>query len=61
MRLAARSRRHRGTQARAGAESSSRRFRPHVVALQRAGMTFSHYYVVDSLCCPARSAIFTGE
>jgi len=34
---------------------------PHVVALQRAGITFSHYYVVDSLCCPSRSAIFTGE
>jgi N-acetylglucosamine-6-sulfatase len=34
---------------------------PHVVALQQAGMTFSHYYVVDSLCCPSRSAIFTGE
>jgi arylsulfatase A-like enzyme len=34
---------------------------PHVVALQKAGMTFSHYYVVDSLCCPSRSAIFTGE
>jgi N-acetylglucosamine-6-sulfatase len=34
---------------------------PHVIALQRAGMTFSRYYVVDSLCCPSRSAIFTGE
>jgi arylsulfatase A-like enzyme len=34
---------------------------PHVVALQKAGMTFSRYYVVDSLCCPSRSAIFTGE
>jgi arylsulfatase A-like enzyme len=34
---------------------------PHVVGLQKAGMTFSHYYVVDSLCCPSRSAIFTGE
>jgi len=34
---------------------------PHVVALQKAGLTFSHYYVVDSLCCPSRSAIFTGE
>jgi N-acetylglucosamine-6-sulfatase len=32
-----------------------------VVALQKAGLTFSHYYVVDSLCCPSRSAIFTGE
>jgi len=34
---------------------------PHVVALEKAGTTFSHYYVVDSLCCPSRSAIFTGE
>jgi N-acetylglucosamine-6-sulfatase len=34
---------------------------PHVVALQKAGITFSRYYVVDSLCCPSRSAIFTGE
>src|SRR6201984_186742 len=34
---------------------------PHVVALQKAGMTVSRYYVVDSLCCPSRSAIFTGE
>src|SRR5579859_2129202 len=34
---------------------------PHVLAMQKAGMTFDHYYVVDSLCCPSRSAIFTGE
>ncbi|HEU5265454.1 MAG TPA: sulfatase [Jatrophihabitans sp.] len=34
---------------------------PHVLALQRAGTTMSHYYVVDSLCCPSRSAIFTGK
>lgn len=34
---------------------------PHVVALQHAGLTMSNYYVVDSLCCPSRSAIFTGE
>jgi N-acetylglucosamine-6-sulfatase len=34
---------------------------PHVRALQRTGSTMSHYYVVDSLCCPSRSAIFTGE
>jgi arylsulfatase A-like enzyme len=34
---------------------------PHVLALEKAGMTMSHYYVVDSLCCPSRSAIFTGE
>jgi len=34
---------------------------PHVLALQKAGITMSNYYVVDSLCCPSRSAIFTGE
>ena len=34
---------------------------PHVQALEKAGTTLSHYYVVDSLCCPSRSAIFTGE
>lgn len=34
---------------------------PHVLALQKQGLTFSNYYVVDSLCCPSRSAIFTGE
>ena len=34
---------------------------PRVAALQKAGTTMSHYYVVNSLCCPSRSAIFTGE
>jgi arylsulfatase A-like enzyme len=34
---------------------------PHVQALARAGSAMSRYYVVDSLCCPSRSAIFTGE
>ena len=34
---------------------------PHVLALQKSGTTLSNYYVVDSLCCPSRSAIFTGE
>jgi N-acetylglucosamine-6-sulfatase len=37
------------------------RHMPHVQALQRDGTTMSNYYVVDSLCCPSRSAIFTGE
>ena len=37
------------------------RYMPHVQALERAGSTMSRYYVVDSLCCPSRSAIFTGE
>jgi N-acetylglucosamine-6-sulfatase len=34
---------------------------PHLLALQKAGTTMSRYYVVDSLCCPSRSAIFTGQ
>ncbi|THG29180.1 hypothetical protein E6C70_15975 [Glaciibacter flavus] len=34
---------------------------PHVQALGKAGETFGNYDVVDSLCCPSRSAIFTGE
>jgi arylsulfatase A-like enzyme len=34
---------------------------PAVQALQRDGMTFSHYFVTDSLCCPSRSSIFTGK
>src|SRR4051812_26743539 len=38
-----------------------RRFAPHVVALERRGETFDHYFVADSLCCPSRSTIFTGD
>ncbi len=34
---------------------------PNLQALQQAGTTMSRYYVVDSLCCPSRSAIFTGQ
>jgi N-acetylglucosamine-6-sulfatase len=34
---------------------------PHVRALQQSGTTMSKYYVVDSLCCPSRTAIFTGQ
>ena len=29
--------------------------------MQAEGRTLSKYYVVDSLCCPSRSAIFTGR
>src|SRR4051794_26646695 len=36
-------------------------FLPHVRAMQQEGATFSHYFVVDSYCCPSRSAIFTGQ
>lgn len=34
---------------------------PQVLSLKRSGASFSHYYVTDSLCCPSRTAIFTGE
>ena len=37
------------------------RFVPHVLAMQRDGLTFEDYFVSDSLCCPSRSSIFTGE
>jgi N-acetylglucosamine-6-sulfatase len=36
-------------------------YMPHVRALQRAGMTFTNYTVTDSLCCPSRASIFTGD
>jgi arylsulfatase A-like enzyme len=35
-------------------------YMPHVRALEASGASFQHYFVVDSLCCPSRSAIFTG-
>jgi N-acetylglucosamine-6-sulfatase len=37
---------------------------PHmanVQAMQKKGITFSHYFVTESLCCPSRSSIFTGK
>jgi N-acetylglucosamine-6-sulfatase len=37
------------------------RFMPHVLAMQRQGLTFNDYFVSDSLCCPSRSSIFTGN
>ena len=36
-------------------------YMPHVLAMERRGMTFENYFVSDSLCCPSRSSIFTGE
>src|SRR3954452_7259733 len=36
-------------------------YMPHVQALARAGSSFGNYFVVDSLCCPSRAAIFTGR
>ena len=37
------------------------RYMPHVQAMQRDGLTFNNYFVSDSLCCPSRSSIFTGN
>jgi N-acetylglucosamine-6-sulfatase len=35
-------------------------FMPHVLKLERRGVSFQNYFVTDSLCCPSRSSIFTG-
>lgn len=37
------------------------RFMPHVQAMEREGASFASYVVADSLCCPSRASIFTGE
>jgi N-acetylglucosamine-6-sulfatase len=37
------------------------RYMPHVLAMQHDGLTFNKYFVSDSLCCPSRSSIFTGN
>lgn len=37
------------------------RYMPTLQALQHRGMTFPNYTVTDSLCCPSRASIFTGE
>ncbi|MFA1550860.1 sulfatase [Actinomadura chokoriensis] len=36
-------------------------YMPNVKALQRRGMTFSNYFVADTLCCPSRATILTGK
>ena len=36
-------------------------YMPQVQALQSRGITFDNYFVSDSLCCPSRSSIFTGN
>jgi N-acetylglucosamine-6-sulfatase len=37
------------------------KYMPHVQAMQQTGLTFADYFVSDSLCCPSRSSIFTGN
>jgi len=36
-------------------------YMPHVLEMQKRGVTFRNYFVTDSLCCPSRSSIFTGR
>src|SRR4029079_6692483 len=36
-------------------------YMPSVQQMQRDGMTFTNYFVTDSLCCPSRASIFTGR
>jgi arylsulfatase A-like enzyme len=36
-------------------------YMPHVLAMQKKGASFTHYFVTDSLCCPSRASIFSGS
>ena len=36
-------------------------YMPHVLKMQKEGVTFANYFVTDSLCCPSRASIFTGR
>jgi N-acetylglucosamine-6-sulfatase len=36
-------------------------YMPHVLQMQKDGVSFARYFVTDSLCCPSRTSIFTGR
>jgi N-acetylglucosamine-6-sulfatase len=36
-------------------------YMPNLKRMQREGTTFTDYYVTDSLCCPSRATMFTGN
>ena len=37
------------------------RYMPHVLQMQHHGVSFSNYFVTDSLCCPSRASILSGR
>lgn len=37
------------------------RYMPNVRDMRRNGVSFTGYFVTDSLCCPSRASIFTGR